>query len=156
LHVSLLALPDAVISTLSGLFDVMNGATLMASSGQSRPPFHVQTVGEQTGSLMLASGLPIEVQRAIDDFDRTDIVIVPSVLLKSHQGWKTGRYPRLVAWLEAHARARRGPVLGVLGHLPARRDGPVRRQGRHRALRLRAHVLLALSGRRRSIPSACW
>lgn len=104
LHVSLVALPDAVISTLSGLFDVMNGATLMASSGKSQPPFHVQTVGEQAGPLMLASGLPIEVQRAIDDVDRTDIVIVPSVLLKSLE-WKTGRYPSLVAWLKRmHAR----------------------------------------------------
>lgn len=104
LHVSLVALPDAVISTLSGVFDVMNGATLMASSGNAQPPFHVQIVGERKGPLMLASGLPIEVQRAIDDVDSTDIVIVPSVLLKSLE-WKTGRYPRLVAWLERmHAR----------------------------------------------------
>jgi len=28
-HVSLVALPDAVISTLSGIYDVMNGFSLM-------------------------------------------------------------------------------------------------------------------------------
>ncbi len=33
LHVSIVALPDAVISTLAGVFDVMNGASLMGLGG---------------------------------------------------------------------------------------------------------------------------
>jgi transcriptional regulator GlxA family with amidase domain len=45
----------------------------------------------------LASGLPIDVQRSVDDVDASDIVIVPSVLLRS-EGWRKGRYPRLVTW----------------------------------------------------------
>jgi transcriptional regulator GlxA family with amidase domain len=101
LHVSLVALPDAVVSTLFGIFDVMNGVALMSASnvdGGARRPFQVEIVGEKPGPLDLASGVPITVQRAIETLDASDIVIVPSVLLPP-EGWGEGRYPRLVGWL---------------------------------------------------------
>ena len=95
-----MALPDAVISTLAGIYDVMNGVSMM---GIARPgaehPFKVEIVGEQAGALRLASGVPIDVQRTIDDIAACDIVIVPSVLLRPG-GWQTGRYPRLVDWIK--------------------------------------------------------
>jgi transcriptional regulator GlxA family with amidase domain len=102
-HISLVALPDAVVSTLYGIFDVMNAPTLMGlSSARSgaRAGFDIEIVGEATGPLGLASGVPIEVQRRIDAIETTDIVIVPSVLLRE-SGWVKGRYPRLVEWLRA-------------------------------------------------------
>ncbi|SON56722.1 Carnitine catabolism transcriptional activator [Hartmannibacter diazotrophicus] len=99
LRVCLLALPDAVISTLAGLYDVLNGVSMM---GIARPgtehPFKVEIVCEEAGLLQLASGVPIEVQRPIEDIAACDILIVPSVLLKPG-GWQTGRYPRLVDWI---------------------------------------------------------
>jgi transcriptional regulator GlxA family with amidase domain len=99
LHVSLLALPDAVVSTLAGIYDVMNGATLMGlpSAGAHRA-FQVEIVGERRGPLMLASGVPMEVQRAAAEVETSDIVIVPSVLLPAG-GWRTRRYPTLVEWM---------------------------------------------------------
>jgi transcriptional regulator GlxA family with amidase domain len=100
LHVSLVALPDAVVSTLAGIFDVLNGAALMGLGGVgSQAPFRTEIVGEEKGALHLASGVPFDVQRPIRDVDASDIVIVPSVLLKP-EGWTKGRYPRLVAWLQ--------------------------------------------------------
>ena len=104
-HVALLALPDAVVSTLAGIYDVMNAGALMSTgSGSPRAPFHVEIVGEATGPLPLASGVPIHVQRSIDTIEASDIVIVPSVLLRG-SGWQTGRYPRLVEWVQRmHAR----------------------------------------------------
>jgi transcriptional regulator GlxA family with amidase domain len=99
LHVSLVAVPDAVVSTLAGIFDVMNGAAMMGIGGPgARSPFRTEIVGEAVGPLRLASGVPMEVQRSIADVETTDIVIVPSVLLRS-QGWSKGRYPALVRWL---------------------------------------------------------
>src|SRR5688500_1004679 len=95
-RVSLLALPDAVVSTLAGIYDVMNARALR--DGTARPPFEVQIVGETVGPLELASGVPIHVQRGIDSIDASDIVIVPSVLLPD-EGWRKGRYPRLVEWI---------------------------------------------------------
>jgi len=99
LHVSLVALPDAVVSTLAGLFDVLHGVALLEAHPGSQPaPFNVEVVGEQSGWLQLASGVPFNVQRAIDELVHTDIVIVPSVLLRELR-WQTGRYPQLVTWL---------------------------------------------------------
>jgi transcriptional regulator GlxA family with amidase domain len=102
-HVSLVALPDATVSTLFGLFDTMNAFGLMdmpnAGLG-ARSAFHVEIVGEALGPLVLASRVPIDVQRSIDTVETSDIVIVPSVVLRP-DGWRTGRYPRLVDWLRA-------------------------------------------------------
>jgi len=99
-HVSLVALPDAVVSTLFGIFDVMNAFSLMRMSDAGlRAPFQVDIVGETTGPLALASGVPIDVRRSIDSIETSDIVIVPSILLPP-EGWQPGRYPRLVSWLK--------------------------------------------------------
>lgn len=110
-HVSIVAIPDAVISTLSGIYDVMNAFEIMAGLGPepaSASPFATQIVGESAGLLDVASGVPVKVQRAIDMVTTTDIIIVPSVLLGS-DGWRKGRYPALVAWLVAMHR--RGALL---------------------------------------------
>ncbi len=98
-HVSLLAVPDAALSTLAGLYDVMNAGRVMGMPGGGAPPFEVQIVGEAEGPLPLASGVPITVQRSIDSLDASDIVIVPSLMVRE-PGWVKGRYPRLVAWLQ--------------------------------------------------------
>jgi transcriptional regulator GlxA family with amidase domain len=104
-QVSLVALPDAVVSTIAGLYDVLHGIRLMGITPADAPaPFRVDLVGEAVGALTLASGVPLDVQRAIETIDSSDIVIVPSVLLRP-EGWQRGRYPALVEWLHAmHAR----------------------------------------------------
>jgi transcriptional regulator GlxA family with amidase domain len=100
-HVSLVALPDAAVSTLFGIYDVMNAFALTgARAFDTRPPFQVEIVGETVGPVGLASGVPASVQRAVDTIDTSDIVIVPSVVLNP-EGWKKNRYPRLVDWLRA-------------------------------------------------------
>jgi transcriptional regulator GlxA family with amidase domain len=110
-HVSLVALPDAAVSTLYGIFDVMNsfGQTGMPSTGsRAARPFHVEIVGEAVGPVQLASGVSVNVQRAIDTIETSDIVIVPSIVLRPG-GWERNRYPRLVEWLRAMSG--RGAVL---------------------------------------------
>lgn len=100
-HVSLVALPDAVVSTLYGIYDVINAFAVMnvASMGAgARVPFHIDIVGEKVGPLSLASGVSIDVQRAINTIEVSDIVIVPSILLQA-EGWQKQRYPHLVEWL---------------------------------------------------------
>ena len=97
-HVSLVALPDAAVSTLFGIFDAMNAFALMGLSPAGAAPFHIEIVGEAVGPLGLASGVPVNVQRAIDTVETSDIVIVPSVVL-GPDGWTKGRYPRVVDWL---------------------------------------------------------
>jgi transcriptional regulator GlxA family with amidase domain len=98
-HVSLVVIPDAIASTLYGIYDVMNAfeITSVIQNTAIAAPFHVDIVGEKAGPLTLASQVTVEVQSSIDSIASTDIVIVPSIVLLA--GWKKERYPRLVAWL---------------------------------------------------------
>jgi len=103
LHVSLIAIPDAAISTLHGLYDVLNSFQMLRGLDDAipdLPPFEVEILGEQSGSVMLASGLAARTHRGIDEVRSTDIVIVPSFVLAA-DGWQTGRYPALTRWLES-------------------------------------------------------
>jgi transcriptional regulator GlxA family with amidase domain len=100
LHISLVAIPDAVISTLTGIYDVLGSFRMLARTDPSlpaEPPFTIEIVAIQRGSVALVSGMPIEARRAASEIEATDIIIVPSVLLGA-EGWKSGRYPELVAW----------------------------------------------------------
>ncbi|UVC13345.1 GlxA family transcriptional regulator [Mesorhizobium onobrychidis] len=106
LHVSLVAIPEAVVSTLSGVFDVMNAFSMLHPPGKTLQarPFQVEIVGLRTGPLELASLIPVTVQRSVADIDATDIVIVPSILL-GPQGWSKGQHPKLIEWFRAmHSR----------------------------------------------------
>ena len=93
-HVSLVALPDAAVSTLFGIYDVLN---TNAAFGMSAP-FRSEIVGEAVGPLELAGRVPITVQRSIDSVETSDIVIVPSIVLR-RDIWHKNRYPALVEWL---------------------------------------------------------
>src|SRR6478736_8387067 len=97
-HVSVVAVADATVSTLFGIYDVMSVFERADPRGAGAAPFHVEIVGDRVGPLALASGVTIEVHRAIDTIDATDIVIVPSVELGT-DGWTTGRYPQVIDWL---------------------------------------------------------
>jgi transcriptional regulator GlxA family with amidase domain len=97
IQVAIVALPDAVISTLAGVFDVLNGAAMMGIVSPGQIPLQVRIVGEKAGPLWLASGVPVEVQASVDDVPECDIVVVPSILLAA-EGWQRDRYPKLVEW----------------------------------------------------------
>lgn len=107
LHVSLVAIPDAVISTLTGIFDVLGAFRMLAGVDPSIPdeaPFAIEIVAAARGSVTLASGMPVEARRAVAEVGDTDIIIVPSILLNPG-GWKRGRYPEIVSWTaRMHAR----------------------------------------------------
>lgn len=107
IHVSLIAIPDAAISTLSGIYDVLNSFAMLAGADPavpSRPPFKVEIVGERAGKLTLVSGLAVDVQRGIGEIAATDIIIAPSFMLRGNAAeasWEKGRYPLLVEWARA-------------------------------------------------------
>jgi transcriptional regulator GlxA family with amidase domain len=103
LQVSLVAIPEAAISTLTGIYDVMSAFSLLPPSGRESPqavPFEVEIVGLSEGPLQLASRIPITVHRTIAEVQATDIVIVPSILL-GPEGWVKDQHEPLVAWLRA-------------------------------------------------------
>ena len=82
LNVSVVALPDAGVATMFGIFDVLNAFTTMPIAGAGpTPPFRAEIVGAQAGPLTVISGIPVPVSRPIDELAHTDIVIVPSIVL---------------------------------------------------------------------------
>ncbi len=102
LHVSLVAIPDVSISSLTGLYDVFQTFAVLGSFDSAVPrtsPFEVEIVSPSPHFTITSSGLPIATQRRPHEVRHTDIIIVPSVLVERAE-WKCGRYPELVAWLK--------------------------------------------------------
>ncbi|WP_416672667.1 GlxA family transcriptional regulator [Egbenema bharatensis] len=102
IHVSIVAIPDAMFSTLSGIYEVLNAFSMLSTYNDALPkdsPFQVEIVAPTREAMSTASGLPLNAQRAIAEVDSTNIVIVPSVMVQ-HGVWKTGRYPEVVQWLQ--------------------------------------------------------
>jgi len=64
-HVSVVAVSDATVSTLFGIYDVMSVFERMDPPGAGPAPFHVEIVGERVGPLALASGAGSGGQNAI-------------------------------------------------------------------------------------------
>lgn len=83
-----------MFDTLSafGLLGTVNAAVPTAS------PFTVEIVGVTRDAQPTASGIALPVHRAITDPGRTDIAIVPSLLVRDGT-WVQGRHPELIAWL---------------------------------------------------------
>ncbi len=106
-HVSLVAIPDAMASSLSGLYEVLNGFDLFATIGDPATPaapFQVEVVSPLSTPTTTASGLTLTPNRTLEEVEKTDIVILPSMLVAEGE-WTSGRYPEVVRWLSAmHAR----------------------------------------------------
>jgi transcriptional regulator GlxA family with amidase domain len=101
LGVSLLVLPDATVGSLSGMLDTLSCFPLLGTFDDAVPreaPFAVELVAASRGSVTTASGVALPVHRSVADPGRTDIAIVPSLLVAGGI-WQRGRYPHLVDWL---------------------------------------------------------
>lgn len=100
LHVTLVGTSDSQVSPLSGLYETFNAFGLLASFEPDLPtqPFIVEIVAPSGNAGHGASGLPLGASRTHDDIERTDIVIVPLMMVDGSE-WVTGRYPELVDWL---------------------------------------------------------
>lgn len=99
--VALLTIPDAMMSTLSGLYDTFHAFNLLSEVDEAIPPenpFDVQIVGESTEPGMTASGLAVRPDLTLREATAPDVVIVPSLLLQQGK-WVPGRYPEVVEWL---------------------------------------------------------
>ena len=100
-----MAIPEAMVSPISGLFETLTAAGAMAAAEDrdraAGNPFEVEIVGEHAGTIEGPSGLTIGAQRAVDEVDETDVVIVPSTALDEELDWVPGRHPAMVAWIRA-------------------------------------------------------
>jgi len=94
--ISIVALPETTQSTLTGLYDVF---ALFDSVVPKSQPFEVEIIAPSRDLVSSVSGLPLNAHRTIQEVERPDIVIMPSLILANDQ-WQKGRYPQLVEWLK--------------------------------------------------------
>jgi len=97
-HISVVAVANSTASTLFGIYDVLTYVERQSLASTGSAAFHVEIVGEEKQPLALASGVTVEVQRAIETIESSDILIVPSVYF-GPDGWQTGRYPKVIDWI---------------------------------------------------------
>lgn len=105
LHVALVATPDAQVAPLSGLYETLTAFPLLGGFEPDIParPFDVEIVGPTDDPVRTASGLTIAAHRRLDEIERSDIVIVPLMMVEGPD-WVRGRYPEIVEWLRAQHR----------------------------------------------------
>ncbi|MGE3275109.1 MAG: GlxA family transcriptional regulator [Vicinamibacterales bacterium] len=99
-HVTLIGTPDTQVGPLSGLYETLTAFPLLASMEADVPPrpFDVEIAVPDDAPARGASGLPLGAHRAASDIPRTDLAIVPLMLVRDRV-WTTGRYRGLVEWL---------------------------------------------------------
>jgi transcriptional regulator GlxA family with amidase domain len=96
-HISLVTIPDVIVSSLTGPYDVLNSVDeFTGASGAVK----AELVGTGLDTIQTANGLPMTPQRTIEDVTDTDVVYIPSLFLRRGV-WRTGRYEAIVAWMRA-------------------------------------------------------
>ncbi len=98
--VSIVALPEALASSITGPMDVLSssGLLLNALAGQAPcPGFQTQLVAESTDSFICFNGFTISPMKAIKDIDRTDYVIIPSLAISP--AGLSNKHKELLHWI---------------------------------------------------------
>lgn len=107
IRVSVLAFPEAVASTVTGLCDAFQVFEVLRKLGQEVPergPFRVEIVGQSRAVPSATTSLEMHCHETLDEVESTDIVIIPAFMMSSCE-WQPGRYPRILEWLaRMHAR----------------------------------------------------
>lgn len=101
IRVHILATPETFASPLLGLYDVFNiiaDLRHLDDAVPNEPPYEVEIVAPSGGPLMTASGLSIPAHRSIADVERSDVVLIPSIIADASK-WRRGRAPRITDWL---------------------------------------------------------
>jgi transcriptional regulator GlxA family with amidase domain len=98
-HITIVALPTCLTSSISLPLEILNAANEAARShnrNESRLDLHIAS--QQTGLITTASGLNIVASTAIQDITNTDLIILPSLWRNPLPTLKKHSY--LLAWLQ--------------------------------------------------------
>lgn len=100
MSVGIVAVPDAGLATLCGVYDVLSSLALLAGRDgvPDDPPFRTEILGEAEDPVRLASGVALPVHGSVAERP-CDVVVVPSLFIRD--AWIKGRYPRVADWIVA-------------------------------------------------------
>lgn len=106
LHVSLLMIPEADTSSLSGLYTVLSlyrdvvPDTVTFVTDIVAPDNPVQQSDAAVNLVNNTLGLPVPIHRTVSETTRTDVLIIPSLFTDAEGEWHTGKYPGVVEWIK--------------------------------------------------------
>lgn len=87
IHVSLVVFPECDPSIIYGVFDTLWAAGRLWNVCKGMPPgqplFEPRLVSAEPGQLQLVTGVSIVPQDTIADVDRTDVVLVPNIMVET-------------------------------------------------------------------------
>lgn len=95
IEISVLALPDAFMSSLMGFVDTLTLPGRIAPA----MPFSVQVVARELDTEIGPRRMPMRVDSTLDAVRSCNVVIVPALVFE-RDDWVVGRYPQEVAWLQ--------------------------------------------------------
>ena len=159
LHVSIVAISEAAVSTLTGVFDVMNAFSMLSRLGDAsfdRPPFRVEIVGLRPGPLERRQSLACRRCSGVSARStRPTSSSFPPSCLERRAGRRAG-IRSSIDWFRAMHR--RGALLcsACSGIFLLAETGLFDGMECDRALRLRPRLSQQPSRRCRSTPSASW
>lgn len=102
--VTILALDETIASTVTGPLDILGQAGVLWNLIQGQEPeprFRVEVASVSGGPVRCASGLRIQAERAIDEVDCTDLVVISA----EHLGALEDARKQVVPWLKHHWKA---------------------------------------------------
>jgi transcriptional regulator GlxA family with amidase domain len=100
--VSVVALPESMMAPIIGIHEVLGAIHRFSAFDPAIPPearFDPRIVAPAADLRLLCSELPMPAQHTIAEVDRTDIVIVPSLLVRDDR-WESGRYREFTSWIQ--------------------------------------------------------
>lgn len=100
IHVSLVVFPECDPSIVYGVFDTLWAAGRDFSENEDQPIFNVRIVSTSKQPMQLVTGVSIVPQDGINEVNRTDVVFVPNVLVKSAACLR-GLDRQLLDWIKA-------------------------------------------------------
>ncbi len=106
IKVSLLVIPEADPSSLTGLYTVLNlyknvvPETVSFNAEFVAPAAVVETADNTSLIVQTRLGLPIPVQTKMEDITRTDVLIIPSLFTDAEGEWHSGNYPAVIKWMQ--------------------------------------------------------
>lgn len=105
IHISLLMIPEADSSSLSGMytvFDLFNRFvpnTVVFLPEIVAPDSAIDDPTDDHRYLNNTLGLPVPVQRSINQPKQTDVLIIPSLFTDADGEWHTGRHQQVTDWI---------------------------------------------------------
>ena len=98
-------IPEADASSLSGIYTVLNLYNRFVPAGATFLPEIVapnsltDDRADKRQYVNNSLGLPVPVQRGINETKQTDVLIIPSLFTDADGEWHTGRHPRVCDWI---------------------------------------------------------